>query len=188
MAVSDFYPDPGTGGGNVTVDGTVRQENKAQTWATFIANATGTQHDDTDNIGLIIALQADNTLDQWDDLWKAILTFDTSTITSSATVSATSLSLEIEASTDDFTDAIAIVGATPASDNELINADFDQLGSTLFAPTLAIGSINDNVYNVFTFNATGIAAIVKDGITAVGALNESVRSDTEPPWGSGDLS
>jgi len=126
-------------------------------------------------------LWGSSSTDVWDEIRRSIYTLDTSALTSGATVSAAVFSLYGTAKNDNMSDSVGVVGSTPASDNALVNADYGQVGATLYAPVMTVAAVSTSAYNDFTFNATGRAAISKTGITKLGLRGEMDRSDT-PSW------
>ncbi len=104
---------------------------------------------------------------------RSFFTFDTSIIGSTQTISAAVFSQYQTGSNSDSdndgNDYMVVVGSTPAATSTLVNDDYDQIGSSAYSDTIDIGSISSSVYNDFTFNATGTAAINKTGYTQIGA-------------------
>lgn len=122
---------------------------------------------------LIVQLRSSATTNQFSQLYKAIMNFDTSAIPDGAVVTSAVLSLYVNAintplGTTGF--SLVVIGATPAGTSNIVNGDYNQLGSTLFDfknyTSVVVGAYND-----FTFNATGLATINKTGVTSVGATN-----------------
>lgn len=165
MVVLDFYPDPNSGG--TTVDGEAGRASVDETLATIIAGA-GT-FSNMNGAGIDIELDASATTNQYALLFRGILTFDTSALGSGATISGATLNLYVNTAKDDFgSQSFNIVGATPANNNNVVNADYSQLGTTKFSSDIAFSGISTAQYLVITLNAAGLAAISKTGITALG--------------------
>lgn len=57
------------------------------------------------------------------------------------------------------TTSLDVVATTEATANSLVVEDFDQTTTTKYATSIALASLNQDAYNTFTFNATGIAAV-----------------------------
>ena len=181
MAELTVYPDVGTG--NTTVDGQTGREGVDETWATIRGSAGttfatgGTSHYN----GYILS---STTNDQWAGVRRCLYLFDTSALTGAASISAATFSLCDDGKADNYADSIAVVSSNPASDNDVIAADYSTLGSTLFAAALDITAINAGVYNDFALNGAGLAAISKTGITKFGTLSEADRANSMPAWAS----
>jgi len=177
------YPDAGSG--NTTVDGHLAASYSAgESWA-YMRGDVGNYANATDTSGVCARLRCDGNEDEWDTIYRGILTFDTSALTGAASISAANLSLYIYLVDNSFTDSLAVVGATPADNNALVNGDYDEVGSTLYATAAAMSGLSANQYNDFALNGTGLAAISKTGITGIGTRMESDRANTEPEWSSG---
>lgn len=163
-ATSTFYPDAGTGG--TTVDGTARRGGINETFSTIIAGA-GTLSDDTSTT-VRVFLRASITSNQYDQLRRSILTFDTSSLTAGATISSTVFSLFGVAKANALgSPDIDVVASTPASNNAVVSGDYSQLGSTVFS-SITYSSYSISAYNDFTLDANGIANVSKTGISKFG--------------------
>lgn len=113
------------------------------------------------------------------------MTFDTSALTSSATISSAVLSLYGTSTyfiNDSGTSAV-IVAFAPSSNNNLVTSDFGTFSYTSFA-SIALASLSQSAYNDFTLDANGIANISKTGISRFGCITEVDRAVTT--IGTGD--
>lgn len=183
MAELTVYPDAGTG--NTTVDGPVARYNTSgDSWAD-IRTGAGNLTEPTSSAVDCVRYRCDANTDKWDFMYRAIFTFDTSALGSGASISAADFCIYITGIDNSFTDSLAVVGATPANDNNLVDADYGQVGSTLYATAVALAGLSTSQYNNISLNATGLAAISKTGITKLGTRGEHDRSDSEPAWSSG---
>ena len=166
-----FYPDAGTG--NTTVDGSVFQRVSASnaSWAT-IRNGAGTVAEPTLSEGPYFYMGGGPS--GWQFLYRSIFLFDTSSLTSSATISDAVLSLYGYSKSDilNINPNIDIYTSSPASNNNLQASDFTKIG-TISQTGSAIPYYNFITYryNDFTFNATGRGNISKTGISKFGARN-----------------
>lgn len=180
------YPDASSGW--TTVDGNVERSWVNQTfWNIRSGAGTGADVSGTDDD--VAALRASTTSNQFQRLARGIYTFDTSPLTASAVISATvfgsygwDLVTSLWASFE-----VDIVGSTPASNNNLVSADYGQLGSTVFA-SIARASLNAvnwwgwGGYNNFTLDSNGIANVSLTGISRFGSR---LNWDTDNSfWGS----
>ena len=166
------YPDPHPE--TTTVDGYV-SENPAgtQSWDTAHDATAGSSAHDSQTTFLVSV----NDLGGGDyAINRGFTLFDTSALTSSATISAATASLYVTSkvnSDDDGDDWINLVSSNPASNTALVTGDFDQCGDAIDNPTefstrLDIGSIAAGAYNDWALNASGLAAISKTGVTKLG--------------------
>lgn len=180
------YPQAGSGGANVTCDGYINR-NGTLTWAdvrdgagSFASNAGAT---------LYVQIQTTETLNRWAELDRMFFTFDTSTLTSGATISASVLSLYGNDKLDTFTTPIApninIYTNTQATNNVLVAADYQQVGTTAQCDTaITYSGWNDTgAYNDFTLNATGRGNISKTGVSKFSGRNVNYDvSNVEPTY------
>ena len=109
---------------------------------------------------------------------RGFFPFDTSSISSTATISAATLNLYTTLTADDDNDGvdyITISTSTQATHTTIANADYNDAGpATMNAASEVIDSgqrkditsISLNAYLTFNFNAAGIAAIKKSGQTS----------------------
>jgi hypothetical protein len=183
---STFYPNANVE--TTSVDGVIRNLADESTWASIHDATAGTQVSDsgsTGNAAMIISGPASNT---WDQFIRAAFLFDTSALTSAATV--TSATLAIYGTTTTGTNGLpyanptaGIVSSSPASNTALALGDYDQFGTTDFATRLTTWSTS--AYNTFTLNAFGLAAISLTGITKTG-LRVGPDIDNSPPTWQAD--
>ena len=167
-------------GGSYTCCGQVRQTGTALSWATIIAAAGNYA---TTDIGIqrIIDITGDG--EGYKQLTRSIFTFDTSSLTSSANISAATMSIYGSTKADglSITPNINIYSSNPAANNTLENGDFDSLGSTAFSTAISYSSWANGSYNDFSLNSDGKSAISKTSITKLGARNASYdASGTDP--------
>lgn len=174
---------------STTVDGIVAQAFGATlSWAN-IRTAAGNYSDDTSSSEAIVRIVANTgTSDVWDGNNRAIFLFDTSALTSSASISAATLSLFGTSKQDglSITPNYDIYPSTPASNTALVNADYAQVGTTSQTGSpIAYGSFSTSAYNDSAFNATGLGNISKTGISKFGVRNASYdAAGVAPTWSS----
>jgi len=178
------YPDP-TGGTPATFSAFCYYTAGDSSWATMrdatVANS-GPNYDGP-WLGYITSGSASNT---WRELLRMFMTFNTAALTSSALISAATLSLYyISADDGSFASCgINIGAATPASNNVLVVEDYDQVADTLFSSTIRYNAFGAG-YNDFAFNASGIANISKTGISRFAAREANHDMANSPPtWAS----
>lgn len=159
---STFYPSAGAVS---PVDGYIRNQNAV--WATARDAADGNLASATAT-ALYSHLNPDGTVYT---IWRSIILFDTSAIADTDTVDSATFSLYLTNTADAINDAYSYTGvvtSTPASNADVVTADFDQLGTVLQAPSLDHTGLSTAAYKDFTFNATGISNISKTGVSKFG--------------------
>ena len=170
LATLTAYPQTGGGGGNVTCDGYAQYYNASSvTFAALRGEAgTGSSTIGTDIIALLSSGTAN--ANQFTQLVRGFASFDTSSLTSSATISAATLSLYGEVVGSELgTTALDIVQSTQAAANTLANSDFSNVGATVFG-SIAYASFATGSYNSIGLNPSGMAAISKTGVTKLALL------------------
>jgi len=189
FTVSDsatYYPDahPET----TSVDGYVLRSivPSGEAWTTLKAGA-GTHIDDS-GVWLTVMFCSDNSIDQWERLYRAIILFDTSALPDTATVTAGTLSVygRNKAATTGNTPTYNVYASTPASNIALVAADYGQTGSTAFSTAITSANIqtgSPGISNDFALNASGIAAISLTGVSKY-SIREATydAGSSTPTW------
>lgn len=178
------YPDPDPE--TVTVDGWMQRGSVDETWATIIAGA-GVTAGPSDSLGVgFFRFIASATASQWAFFSRAIFLFDTSALGAGADISAGVLSLEGTSKLDGnaATPNIDIYTSTPATNTNLVAADFSQLGAVSQATPITYANwLTTPAYNDFTLNATGRGNINKTGVTKFGSRNANYDvAASAPPY------
>lgn len=187
LGFDTFSPDSGTG--NTTVDGAVqRYYGSGETWATIIAGA-GTGHADTSTEHYPFRYRGDSLTDKFDVCQRGIFIYDTSSIGSGRVVTAAKHGLIGTGKNNGLgSDDLHVVSANPASNNDLVNADYSTLGSTSFG-SVAYGdwdTTDSSTYNEADFNSSGKAAIDMTGLTKLGTKGGwDVNASFGGSWASG---
>jgi len=181
------YPDPHAE--TNSVDGWAMRDGVSESWATITAGA-GTDHNDTTaGLDTMQIIERDNT--NFAKNSRSIFLFDTSALTASATISACTMSLYASTtSSNDIggTFEYNIYTSTPASNTDLVNADYSQLGTTAQCDTVVSFTTWDAAggsYVDFAFNATGLGNISKTGVSKFGLRNSNYDVAGSTPGGSG---
>lgn len=175
MTTTTVYPDPSIE--TTTVDGAVGMNSGS--WTTSHNATTGTFADDSSvyigaNIG--IGIYPGQYID------RGFMLFDTSSIGSdtidSAVLSIADYGNTLSNQNTGADNIYFIVDSSPASNTALVTADFDQSGDAIDNPTrlsgtiagtsISTGTSGTPVYNDFTLNATGEAAINGSGVSKFG--------------------
>ena len=155
------YPDPHPE--SSTADGWVRVYDRAG-WAAAHDATDGDASGDTDADLYAIEIGRISSTQYY--LWRSFFLFDTSSLSSGATVSDAVLSLYGSGSGNLFAGLAAnVYSASPASNTAIGTADFDQVGSTAFCDTSIAFSSWATGYNAFPFNASGLAAVSKTNVS-----------------------
>jgi hypothetical protein len=173
---STFYPNASA------VSGGVGRGAVNETWAT-IRSGAGNETEVTASV--THALLSSGTTNQWQYLRRVITQFDTSSLTSSATITGGSNTwgLYISSVTDLYSQTIRMVESTPASATSLANSDYAQVGTTAQSATeKTLASMTVSAYNNLTLNTTGDGNISKTGITKFGARYLSDINNAQPTW------
>jgi hypothetical protein len=160
------YPDTSTG--STTCDSMVRRDSVDETFS-VIRSGDGSNAYPTNN-ALQIRLVASTTTNQFSQLVRSGMTFDTSGLTSGATISSAVLSLywwEVFTNFAGTGTTQEICSFSAATNNNIIASDYGGFSYTSFA-SLAISSISTEAYTDNTLNASGIANVSKTGISGFG--------------------
>jgi len=183
---STYYPDAHAE--STSVDGYVAASGSEWTWAEIIAHA-GVGSSDTVAKSEFMMISAWDATDKWEQVLRSIFLFDTSGLDDGATISAATFSVYGDGKDDGLsvTPDINVYSSDPASNDDLVSGDYDSLGTTAYCDTaITYAGFDTSDYNDFAFNATGLAAISKTGVTKLGLRNASFDvSGTPPTWSAG---
>lgn len=179
MAYYSFYPD---------VDGRMRHlDASGLAWSTLVA-AVGTNYDSSEGQRASL-LRADTNTNEWDILDRGGFIFDTASIGDGETVSKATFFLKPQTGgiTDNTGDAdVSVYSGGFASDSAIVAGDFDASGSTEYADPIALNAMTEEKYTEWVFNATGLAAINKTGVTKLATRNANYDvANIAPTWVSG---
>jgi len=186
MATTTFYPDAHEE--TSSVDGYTARSTAEDTWAA-IHDGAGTAASDT-ALFVYVYTSSGSTQDKWILEGRNTLVFDTSALGATANISAATLSFYGEAKSDGLsaTPSLNVYSSNPASDTEVVAADhlYTNFGTTPFCDTsIAYADINvgdPGTINNFVFNAAGIAAISKTGVSKFAIRDNYDATDTPPTW------
>ena len=172
-----YYPDPDPE--TTSVDGT--SATQSAVWATAraaLVGSLGGEDTGVDSNVLVRTPAADLATDYF--IGRGFILFDTSAIGDTDTIATTTLSLfGTSTVNNNNTTNVDIVSSTPASNTAIVNLDFDQVGSTVFADK-ALSAWSTSAYNDFTLDANGIANISKTGVSKFGTRNSRDTDDVAP--------
>ncbi len=180
-----FYPDADP---EVTsVDGRLYYLKTNQDFS-FIVTGPGSGSDDSSDY-LNATIYSGELLDKWDQIYRSILLFDTSTLPDDCTIISAILSVYGNSKSDNLniSPTLNVFASNPASNTALVKEDYATLGSTPFCDTpiayadFKTGTPGDP--NAFTLNAAGLSAINKTGVTKLGLREASYDApDIAPAW------
>lgn len=182
------YPDPSSGA--TTVDGVIHNNQNdpgGVAWATLHDVAAGTTLSviaNPENLQFVHG----TTANQFRYLDRYFALFDTSPIADTDIINTATLSINgtNKAGGGGTTYDFNIFSSTPASNNNLVLEDYDQVGSTAFSTAITYDGWSITGYNAFTLNASGRANINKTGISKFSGRNGlSDGANVAPTWSSG---
>ena len=180
LTVTTVYPDADPE--STSVDGIVEIfDGAGQDWADIQGAATGTNALPSATT-ISATIDADSITDKWDGIQRSAILFDTSAIGDTDTLDSAVLSVWPNSTLNDFTSNLDLVTSNPASNTDLVAADYDQFGTTLQATSIAISAITTGQYNDFTLNATGESNVDFTGVSKFGLRISQDTANTEPTW------
>ena len=157
--------------------------NAISSWA--LLRSSGGTHITSTTVGKV-SFGTDTITDFWRDLYRSILIFPTSSIPDGATITSATVRLRgyDKGNPGVLSPNINIFSAAPADPSNLVVGDFDRLGvdflcdNAISYPGWVLGD-----WNEFALNATGIAAINKTGLTAIGVMESAYDyGGATPVW------
>jgi hypothetical protein len=167
-----------------TISAVVEYTGAAEPWSAVLAEV-GNAVSNGSNFAPLMQITAGSSAAQFSLLARVITTFDTSPLTSGASISAATLSYFGFTAKDDLSAApdVNVYASSPASNGTLVGTDFSTFGSVAFSTAISYASYFTNAYNDFALNSSGIAAISKTGISTFGARNANYdAAAATPPW------
>jgi hypothetical protein len=174
-------------GANSPADAPVNRVGVNETFATIRAGAGNQGGLETTTLDRIAALDASTTSNQYDQLHRSVLNFDTSSIPDNATITEAALFLWVNFKNNALgSNDLHISGHTPASTASVPATEFGNFGNTSFG-SVAYADVITGQYTEITINSTGLAAINKTGVTSLGLRLEwdINNSTTGLVWASG---
>lgn len=184
-----FYPDAHVE--STSVDGWMRGLSGGQTWHTKVVNETGSGGTDDGEWMHVAYTIADGTTNKWYFLGRAIFLFDTSSLPDDADIEQAVISLYGSAKKDTVLIEldVNIYSSEPASNDDLVNGDFQTLGTTAYSTAIEYNDWSIVGYNDFILNDNGISAISLTGVSKFGSRNacydvadELDPNNHDPDW------
>lgn len=158
MATLSFNP---ASGANDPLDGWVGFSGASRTFSSIIGETNGTDPNVINTSGTPFYLESSTTTNQFDNLYRGFFIFDTSSIPSDAIITSAKISLYgVNKGNGLGSPDLHITSSNPASNSNLVNADFDNIGSTSFG-NISYDSFSTTGWNDITLNASGLANINK---------------------------
>lgn len=186
FAQSIFNPDADPE--STSVDGRVGRTGTNITWAD-VRDGAGVTAQDSPTSSDSPQIIAGDSNDRYNELWRYFALFDTSSLPDNATIdNTTKFSFYITVNTDQLTQSFRWVTSTPASNTALATGDYGNIATVAQAADVSFGSLSTSAYNDFTLNATGRGNVSLTGVTKFGARCDGDTDDSEPTWGSDQVS
>lgn len=154
---------------STSVDGRVWTENRLNNFSDIRNAASADQANDTSASDFFVRLLAHaSSSDQFAYLGRSLFLFDTSSLSSSATIDSSTISFFGTAKTNGLgANTFDVVSSAPASNTAVVVGDYDSLGTTVYGD-VAYASYSTSAYNDITLDANGISNISKTGISKFG--------------------
>jgi hypothetical protein len=177
-----------------TVDGHAQRFTPGTAWVgeswTNLRTGDGTAGVTVNNTA-IVQSNSGTTTNNWALLRRTILLFDTSAIGVGGTVSAAVMSYtaNLKSEAAGGSDAISVVASDPASNTDIVSADYEAFGpdgaiQTILAPNITIAAIvvDSSTFNDYTLNSDGEDLVSVDGVTKLGLRLLSDNTNNEYSW------
>ena len=180
MTTSIFFPDAHPE--STSVDGWAARAAAIESW-TAVRTGAGSTHQDLSTTARTELTSDGPTVGDWIALRRGIALFDTSSLPDADVILSATFGIVNTLIQDPFAggDSLSLVESTPASNIDLANSDYGNVGTTKQAPDLVLAEmVGDGLtYNVFKLNATGLASIDAAGITKFGLAITADVDDNE---------
>lgn len=130
---------------------------------------------------------ASGTTNQFGQLSRVVMTFDTTSIPAGATITSAVITTKPLAGTKVSglgTTTLEVVSSSSTSTTAIVLADYLTLGSTSFSST-SYASLSQNSPNIFTLNSSGLLSVNKGGYTRFGmCLGWDLAASFTGTWAS----
>jgi hypothetical protein len=165
-----FYEEyrPDTHPETYSVDGDVQRYVDPESWAALRGGA-GTAHSDETKL-FTSQFRGSTIAGKWDNLRRPILLFNTSGIPDNALITAAKLRVRVSYKSVIGTNApaLTVVNALPASNTDLVNADYQLLGAAPLTTIIPVTYFVVGYFSEFIFAPSSFGVINKQGITKLG--------------------
>lgn len=178
----DVHPE------TTSVDGSIDRDGVNENLATIRAGSgTGVSTSaGSDQLACLTCHGGDT--NNFQTLTRSIFLFDTSSLTSAATISTATTSFYISSINDNLVCKVRLVTSNPTTNTDIVTNDFTTLGTTAQSVDVAIATMTTSAYNDWTLNATGLGNISKTSITKFGTVLDRDADANSPTWGASQYS
>ncbi len=181
LTTTTVYPDPDPE--TTTCDGMAWEETSTTSWSTMRSAAGDSGYANVGTAGLrLFAIWTDGA--NYRQNGRSFVLFDTSSIPDSDTIDSAVLSIYVVDKTDPASKApdSQIYTATPASNTNIVAADYAQTGTTALCDTaVTYASMTALAYSDWTFNSTGLGNISKTGVSKFSNKNANYDNANSAP-------
>lgn len=151
-----------------------------------IRDGSGTSASDSDTSAKAVLLSATTSTDKYSQMNRGVLTFDTSSIPDSASISSATLRVYVNSKSETIgSQSMGVVAGMSASNTALASNDYSNQGLTRYASDITLAALTTTANNTYTLNSTGISGINKNGITKLSLRLSSDIDNSAPTWVSG---
>jgi len=180
----NLHPDPHPE--VTTVDGYVRPEDYQVGWAACHDNIGGS----FDDIGPLEGMQflCHTTDNYWRILLRSILLFDASSIPAGSLIVSAHLYLHgyAKVNTGTWTLALNVFESFPNANTSLEKFDYQHLYDVPFSTKISYAAWDENGWNIFILNPTGLLKIIPQTIIKLGLREANYDApDINPGWEAG---
>ncbi|MDC0910999.1 hypothetical protein OAQ45_00305 [Candidatus Marinimicrobia bacterium] len=171
---------------STSVDGYIGVQSQNKSWNDLIGLSTGSASSYTTSVRMA-QVRDDAIEDQWDDLYRGFMLFDTSSIGSDRIVDSASLTLyRTITAAQDYSVSWNLYSSNPVTNTEIVGGDFDSLGSIPFMVSGESLSVADSHTSTeYALNSAGRNHIEIQGITKFGTALQEDRENAifgDPTW------
>ena len=189
--VTTFNPDGHTE--SSSVDGRVTDDSNGNLTMTALAAEGGSYSGESESTAAFYVIAGSST-DRFDSLGRFFMLYNSASIDDDDEISAAKIVCQMGASNSTTVNegltgyALNVTASNPASSTALAIGDFDAVSDTAFATAVAVSALNTSAgqnWEDLNFNATGISAIAKAGISKFCIRYTADITDTAGNWSSG---
>lgn len=178
-----FYPHYYLQPGATSCDGYTARAQYGVTWSN-LHDLAGT-YATTTIVGADVRISSWDKTGQWYLLHRLNYLFDTSSIPVGSNILEVILHLwcSTKYNTLLLDAALNIFTSSPASDIDLVPADYQQYGAVPLSTPISYADCQIGAYNDFPFNQAGLDALIAGGITKLAVRESNYDApDNLPPW------
>ncbi len=187
---STFYPNAGTG--TAPVDGEALRSVAGEAWST-LRGGNGNGSSVSAN-SMRVSLRAWSTTNNWNQILRVLMGFDTSSIPDGDTINSATISVWKDntlgvGSTCSLTESFNFTNASFGDVTTIADSDYQlQTGnSTVYSTAKACSDVINGQYNDWALNTDGKNHISKTGISYFALKPTGDITNTEPSWSSSSI-